>query len=360
MRPLHHHPGGVGDREHLAEAYLRTRDSYRRWFGEPDEDIWPAAEALPAGRPQPRRIDLRRHLPVRRSWLRAAALVAIVASVISFWRPITGGIHAAVALSVTGFVAAFIAIAIANVVLALLLWRRACSLPADTGETPALDVYESAALAAGPKGPVHVAVTELATVGALVAVSGDAGLRLGTQAPASDTPFQRDVLDGVRRNPEGRLARQLPLTGEAHSRVEARLCGLGLLVRARWRRVARAIPLGGTLALLLWAATRAYVAKTSDQPLAVCLGLPVLAVMIQVFLSELPLWRTMAGDRLLAELRADLPITTPASVSEQSRRVALLGGGALRGGPLDTIANLLEPPPSTTVYSGSSCGGCGG
>jgi hypothetical protein len=41
-RALHHEPaGGEDDAERFARQYEQTIESYRAWFGEPTEDVWP-------------------------------------------------------------------------------------------------------------------------------------------------------------------------------------------------------------------------------------------------------------------------------------------------------------------------------
>lgn len=57
---LHHDPatGRSGEKTGLNDAYARTLDSYRKAFGEPPADIWPARpDASPRSH---RRVDLRR------------------------------------------------------------------------------------------------------------------------------------------------------------------------------------------------------------------------------------------------------------------------------------------------------------
>jgi len=71
-RPLHHDPteGGASESAKFYDWYGRTLDSYRRFFGEPPADIWPASEARFRRDPN----------PPRRFLLSAASLTAVLAA----------------------------------------------------------------------------------------------------------------------------------------------------------------------------------------------------------------------------------------------------------------------------------------
>lgn len=63
--PLHHEPtqGGAAEGEKFDDWYVRTMESYRRYFGEPTVDLWPPA-AMRFGE------DLHfRRVNVRRAWV---------------------------------------------------------------------------------------------------------------------------------------------------------------------------------------------------------------------------------------------------------------------------------------------------
>lgn len=82
-RPLHHGPtrGGAAEDAKYGDWYRRTLSSYRRFFGPPPPDLWPAPEVRFAPR-RLQRIDLSRSLIVPRAPLLAASslLLLVVAA----------------------------------------------------------------------------------------------------------------------------------------------------------------------------------------------------------------------------------------------------------------------------------------
>jgi hypothetical protein len=80
QQPVHHDPtkGGDDEQRRFKAAYEQTLQSYRTFFGEPPEDIWPNA-TLRFGRDlYYRRVNLKKALLISRSWLLAAGIGAAV------------------------------------------------------------------------------------------------------------------------------------------------------------------------------------------------------------------------------------------------------------------------------------------
>ena len=89
QQPVHHEPtkGGVEEQSRFKADYEQTVQSYRRFFGEPPEDIWPNAD-LRFGRDLYfKRVNAKDNVVISRSWLWGFAVVgtAIVAAAILLW-----------------------------------------------------------------------------------------------------------------------------------------------------------------------------------------------------------------------------------------------------------------------------------
>jgi hypothetical protein len=78
-RPLHHGPtqGGAAEDHKFNEWYGATLDSYRRYFGEPPEDLWPAAEQRFDPHHRFVRIDKRDVVTIDRALLRRGAVASL-------------------------------------------------------------------------------------------------------------------------------------------------------------------------------------------------------------------------------------------------------------------------------------------
>jgi hypothetical protein len=80
QQPLHHDPtkGGVEEQSRFKAGYEHTLQSYRTFFGEPPEDIWPNAERRFGRDLYYRRVNLKQTLLIPRSWLQAVGIGAAV------------------------------------------------------------------------------------------------------------------------------------------------------------------------------------------------------------------------------------------------------------------------------------------
>jgi hypothetical protein len=78
-KPLHHGPtqGGAAEDHKFGEWYEATLASYRRYFGEPPADLWPAAEERFDPRHRFVRIDRRDVVAIDRTSLRRGAVAAL-------------------------------------------------------------------------------------------------------------------------------------------------------------------------------------------------------------------------------------------------------------------------------------------
>lgn len=86
---LHHDPtkGGAAEKDRFKTGYEQTLQSYRRFFGEPPEDIWPASD-LRFGRDiHFKRVNAEVNVMVSRStlWACAAAGAAILGAALLIW-----------------------------------------------------------------------------------------------------------------------------------------------------------------------------------------------------------------------------------------------------------------------------------
>jgi hypothetical protein len=78
-RPLHHGPteGGAAEEAKFHDWYENTLASYRRYFGEPPHDLWPAADERLDARHDFVRIDRRDVVALDRAALKRGALAAL-------------------------------------------------------------------------------------------------------------------------------------------------------------------------------------------------------------------------------------------------------------------------------------------
>ena len=91
-RPLHHMPanGEAHERTHLTDSYAATLASYRRFFGEPPADIWPAPAKLEQ-RKSRRPVDVADNLVLPRRAIASivtvgAVFLVVVMFALIYWR----------------------------------------------------------------------------------------------------------------------------------------------------------------------------------------------------------------------------------------------------------------------------------
>ena len=86
-QPLHHEPsqGGKAEAEKLDDWYARTLESYRKFFGDPPDDIWPPAHVRFGDDLHFRRVNVRRAwiVPKPRTLLRAASYLSVISLLVN-------------------------------------------------------------------------------------------------------------------------------------------------------------------------------------------------------------------------------------------------------------------------------------
>jgi len=86
---IHHEPtkGGAAETDRFKGLYRQTLQSYRRFFGEPPEDIWPDADARFGRDLHFKRVNTQDNAVISRSWLWAFAVAAAVTvgAILSAW-----------------------------------------------------------------------------------------------------------------------------------------------------------------------------------------------------------------------------------------------------------------------------------
>lgn len=75
-RPLLHNPtkGGQAEDDKFEDWYAKTKESYRRYFGEPPEDLWPNSETRFGRAPHFRRVNVEENFIVSKAKLRRLAI----------------------------------------------------------------------------------------------------------------------------------------------------------------------------------------------------------------------------------------------------------------------------------------------
>jgi hypothetical protein len=78
-KPLHHGPthGGAAENRKFHDWYEATLASYRCYFGEPPNDVWPASDERFDARHDFVRIDRRDVVPLDRAWLKRGAIASL-------------------------------------------------------------------------------------------------------------------------------------------------------------------------------------------------------------------------------------------------------------------------------------------
>jgi len=358
-RPLHHvrSRGGGAEHQRFHAAYARTLEAYRHAFGEPPDDIWPPVESLRG------RDDRAIRPAIGRRAARALALVAAMGCGVG---ASAAGSYVLTALrwifeaSDPIFVGTLAALAVGLQVIGGVLRRRARgpSNEPSEAELAALDRYDVAYLADGPRSAVEVAVTELVGMGVLAFDAEHRRLRPGREALAQVSDVQSLVLDAVRARPRGTVVEQLPSDDRVRALLQQNLVDAGLLVPPAPDRQ-RAAWVGGGVAVL---AALDLVKLVIGVRHHATTGLPFLCWQPLLASALWPLaaglGRTRRGDAALAALRAafELPPAGTSPAEDFATLVSLFGAPALGHSTLAELAKALRPPPPA---SSPACG-CGG
>lgn len=378
-RPLHHVPsqGRAGETEKFGDWYVRTLDSYRRFFGEPPADLWPA---VPAGGGRYRRVDLRRHWvfpkPRHMFWALGVGTAGVALLVAGGCRWLSEGAGGFPVLNLRG--SAFLLFywqlfpVLLVVALVLRFWLRGPGRV--RAECPA-DPYAVAWLAGGAEQAALAAVCALADRGA-VRVEGRDRIAPAGDLPSDAHPLEKAVHEEVRRG-VGTLAgltAQTEVSGAPYG-AELESCGLILSQAARGR--ARWRPFGLAILPVPLGLIKIGVGVSRDRPVAFLVVSCVASVMLAWVLVARRVWRTRAGENVLRRLRADhaslllaptgvagdgAPVTGAGIANPLPWAVGLFGVDVLSATPLSNLVPMFMPPrPGSSESVGGGCGSsCGG
>jgi uncharacterized protein (TIGR04222 family) len=237
-------------------------------------------------------------------------------------------------------------------------------------DPPALDPYEAAYLAGGPRRAINAALARLVQDGALGVEAGTGKLVRQGDLPAGAYPLERHLYPSSPADPEltvkelgGRAERQL-------EKIATRLERQGLLVAGAQAWRARLLPLAVMLGVAFFGAGKLLVGAARHKPV----GFLVLACIVTGLVALLGfarrVHRSRRGDGVLAQLQSEhvalreTARTRPGDLpsADLSLAVGLFGLGLLATGPLSPLHTLLRPPGSTGGGGGGGCGsgGCGG
>ena len=382
-QPLHHGPtkGGTGERSKYLKWYVDTLASYRSFFGDPPQDIWPPPESRFGPDIQSRRVNTARNWVIRKPNMRVLLRLA--------------GFPAAVALMLVGcgngplgFVPIFdwsgprflvfylVGFILSGLIgLTFLSWWDKRQEVRSKEETKPTDIYILAGMAGGGERIAHAALTGLVAGKALESHgSSPKWIRSTGKVPENLQPFETSVLDIINR--------QAPLTLEKavsvvkHSPATASL----LARRGPWE----ACPIYGKIPLVilgLAGAVKTGIGLSRDRPVGFLvifiiltgLALAVLEAKRQVAKN----WQQRLAARIGKQPRAYLNLSKSFGVplhngSYFALVTATSGLAGLAGTALEDFAQPLIPPAKTPFWqlggdgcsSGSSgCGsggGCGG
>lgn len=424
--PLHHGParGGIAEKDKLTDWYGNTLASYRRFFGEPPADLWPAWPVHPKTvrievarywcLPKPRFAALSR---LRKWFARRASTQAAPPAIVP--RPGAASVERPLMLASVGvmmatlpsaaeewpfnlrgpeFLAVYMGVVAVLVGIAFFLRRRLAG-PVEIADIDGLSPYAVAYLAGGPN---RVFVAGLAAVAqrGLVVVSKDSVKR--TEAPQPDNlPLvERAICSGA-----GLLGRQLydvrSATGGAIEAIEAELAEKGLLAKGPGFMKARLVPAGVVAIALLIGGQKMSIGLERGRPVAFLFILMVLTLGIAIAFACRPPRLSGRGREALRRLKAkyDNPSfrrwpgardsTSDAGYSDSHVAgpwvpfsVGLFGASVLRGTELESVAKYGLPKGGDSGSAGSAsgcststdssgggdsggggdggCGGCGG
>ncbi len=401
--PLHHGPtrGGVEERDKFADWYGRTLASYRKFFGEPPADFWPATPS----HPHAVRLDIAANWVVRKprwwSWVnrgrvfsakvvagcRAAAGAALRRDGGSESRrkaaPTVAGKAEGMATSVIVMLVAAVAfvpsrveaaavpanaswpfglrgpefleffcwftVAVFAVAGALRWYWRGPGAGAARGET--LDGYEAAQLAGGEARVFAAVVANLCNRG-LIEFSKGEMIRTGEPAPAKLLLLESVVLAAVRvEGSAPRVVREVARRAMAAN--AATLEASGLVVAGGAWPTARAVPLLLALAVPFVGAIKIFIGLNLAKPVGYLVVLSLLTLVLAFVAFGRRMWRTRRGDAVLEELRAEharLATLSDAALggAEGSMMlplaVGLFGVGVLSSTALADVPVQLKPP----------------
>jgi uncharacterized protein (TIGR04222 family) len=363
-RPLHHFPsqGGRGEKRRFADWYAQTRESYRRYFGEPPAEFWPESAGAPAARtalvdlnetwiiPKPR---LKRVVPV--GAFAAMSLLAGCGALFAVtWNPLD--------LPGPDFLRFWFALTAGLFLVGgIVRWRQRRVPAAGEDVSPPLDTIDAALLAGGVERATECALGSLFQRG-LIRV-GD-GLSAVGSVPDTLNELERRLFLSMTETPDMSLHACRVVTervvGARLERLKRRSLLLGDAERSmlRWR-VAPWV-----LSPIALALAKIVVGIHRGRPVGFLVVFGIVATVLAMFLIFAPAERTWKGDAALKRLCREKPKPGRGAgyAPEQvGWSVALYGATLLPALGMASLLEYMKPPSTGGSDSGSSCGSsCGG
>lgn len=391
--PLHHGParGGIAEKDKLTDWYGKTLASYRRFFGEPPADLWPARPV----HPKTVRIEVARHWIIRKPRLRLSGLARLARCFTRRQRPqaaVLGGAPLPVAGTVErplalggiapfmaalpaaaqewpfdlrgpAFLAVYVGIVAMLVVIALIL-RRKLAGPPELTDIDSLSPYAAAYLAGGPD-RVFVAGLAATAQRGLVVVSEKSVKRTEVPQPDNLPLVERSICSAA-----GLLGRQLydvrAATAGALENVKGEVVEKGLIATGPGLTMARLVPAGVVAIALLIGGQKVLIGLERDRPVVFLIMLMLLTLGITIAFACRPSRLTGRGREALRRLKAkhDSPSHPRAPIAPQAPgaslwvplAVGLFGASVLQGTELESVAKHGLPRGSDGSGAGCSSG----
>jgi len=233
---------------------------------------------------------------------------------------------------------------------------------------PRLDRFEVAYLAGGANGVVDAAVAGLVHCGILSATDKRGRITVLQPLPTQVLPLEKGIFGQVQAAmPNGRKLADLRIGAAVIAQQLApRLREYGLILGARQRVMSRLAPALVMLLVLLLGIAKICVGVSRNRPVGFLLMFCLfVAGGMGAFLILRPI-RTRRGDAALGVLRrgnAALRTTAVSAIDSLAGddlvlALALFGPAVLTGSPLQALRLMIQPPPQSGSYAGSSSGGC--
>ncbi len=402
--PLHHGPtrGGADEADKFTDWYAKTLASYRRFFGEPPADLWPARTS----HPDAVRVDRQRHWIIRRPSLRGwfervrpsriqtrspeaqvgavpllrkvghalpALLLPALLSLIPSRANAAPGAALPWPFDLPGpeFLAVFPVIA-AVVFGAALVWRRRLRVPLDDDSAARLDPYATALLAGGPQRAFIAALASVTQSGWVTLAEGKV-VRTEAPLPGSLPLLERAICAAARADGTKIADVRLAAT-DALTSIRDGLAEKGLLMHGATQEAARWQPCFLALAVPLAGFVKILVGVDRHRPVGFLIFFSIAALVAALAFLRTPR-RSQRGDGVVERLQREhlgLQSVRPAMLTGADAAwvvpiaVGLWGADVLQGTTLEPVTRELTEAKAARDGGGgcgtvaSSCGGGGG
>lgn len=342
--PLHHGPtrGGGRELEKHVDWYQKTLESYRRFFGEPPADLWPAARERFDANTRWTRVDLAKHwlIPKPKLGRAFAAIAAVGAAVLAGCTPFLAAADAKgnpFDLDGPAFLGVLVATSIVGVIVAV-LFRGALAFPKDLPEPGFAEEhpYETAFHMGGLRRAVEAAMAKLHHTGAIRYDAEQKKLVVQQVPPADAHPLETKIVDGLQQ--EGQPGLSDADRKSLVTQFQDRLRELGLWVPKDQTWLGRYTSAAIMAALFAFAGTKLWVGLERGKPVGFLVVMMLVLGLIGLAMFFIETDRSGRGKKFAATLdRAkkeyeELPPT--ASPAQIALGVAALGLGAYAIGSL--------------------------